>query len=113
MAGGFRLELTNGETLQLWRRRHDLTQEQAAEKIKANIDRYREWEANRGLYVPRKNLGEVKTHEYCYILRRRSGLSQRELAHKMGVTRLWVIQMEGGSAPVERLKHYWKEATKS
>ena len=32
---------------------------------------------------------------------------QREIAAALGCTRLWVIQMEDGKAPVERLREYW------
>lgn len=71
------------------------------------MDKYRDWEANKGEGVPRKNLGAVKSHESCYLLRKRARYTQRQLAVLLGCTRLWLIQMEDGRAPVERLKTYW------
>ncbi len=99
---------TKGERLLLHRRRKGLNQIEAAKEYGVPPDRYREWEADRRLDdQPRRHLGEVKPHEVCFLLRRRAGKTQREVAAAIGCTRLWVIQMEGGKAPVERLVEYW------
>jgi hypothetical protein len=99
---------TRGESLLLWRRRKNLNQVEAAKEYGVPPDRYREWEADRRLDdQPRRHLGELKPHEVCFLLRRRAGKTQREVAAAIGCTRFWVIKMEGGKAPVERLREYW------
>lgn len=99
---------TKGESLLLHRRRKGLNQIEAAKEYDVPVDKYRDWEADRRLDdQPRRHLGELKPHEVCFLLRRRSGKTQREIAAALGCTRLWVIQMEDGKAPVERLREYW------
>lgn len=101
------LKLTRGEALLVERRRRGLNQVLAAADWKVHPDKYREWEADRREDVPEVNVGELKPHEVCYLKRRRSGKTQREIAAALGVTRLWVITMEDGKAPVDRLVEYW------
>jgi hypothetical protein len=99
---------TKGESLLLHRRRKGLNQIEAAKEYDVPVDKYRDWEADRRLDdQPRRHLGELKPHEVCFLLRRRAGKTQREVAAALGCTRLWVIQMEDGKAPVERLREYW------
>jgi len=99
---------TKGESLLLHRRRKGLNQIEAAKEYGVHPDRYREWEADRRLDdQPCQHLGQLKPHEVCFLLRRRSGKKQREIAAALGCTRLWLIQMESGNAPVERLREYW------
>lgn len=99
---------TRGESLVIWRRREGLNQVDAAAKYGVHPDRYRDWEADkRDDDQPRKHLGQLKPHEVCYLLRRRAGKTQREVAAAIGMTRLWVIKMEEGTAPVERLREFW------
>lgn len=100
-------DLTNAETLWLWRRRKNLNQIQAAAECSVAVDTYRLWESGKSLKAPRKNLGRLRKHEVCYILRRRRGWTQRKLAELLSCTRLWVIQMEEGTAPVDRLAAFW------
>lgn len=99
---------TPGEALLIWRRRNDWNQVQAAEKLGVHVDRYREWETDKLADAPRKPYGHLKVHETCFLLRRRAQMTQRALAKLLGCTRLWVIRMEEGTAPSERLKLYWK-----
>ena len=99
---------TKGESLLLHRRRKGLNQIEAAKEYDVHVDKYRDWEADRRPDdQPRRRLGELKPHEVCFLLRRRAGKTQREVAAALGCTRLWVIQMEDGKAPVERLREYW------
>lgn len=99
---------TRGESLLLWRRREGLNQTQAAAAFEVHVDKYREWEADRSpADQPRKHLGQLKPHEVCLLKRRRAGITQREVAAEIGCTRLWVIQMENGDAPTERLCEFW------
>lgn len=99
---------THGESLVIWRRRKRLNQIEAAQEFNVHVDKYRDWEADKGETVPRRHLGKLKTHEACFLLRRRADMTQRELAVRLGCTRLWLIQMENGTAPTDRLKQFWK-----
>lgn len=98
---------TPGEALVVWRRREKLTQVEAAERFRVHPDRYREWEADRRADIPRRALGPLQPHEVYFLMRRRSGKTQREIAAALGMTRLWVIKMEEGVAPTDRLRDYW------
>lgn len=99
---------TRGESLLLARRRKGMNQIEAANEYAVHVDKYRDWEADRRTDdQPRAHLGQLKPHEVCFILRRRAGKTQREIAAALGVSRLWVIQMEDGKAPVDRLREYW------
>src|SRR5690606_8962828 len=96
--------LTRSERLVIWRRRKGLTQVQAAAELGVRADRYRDWEAGRrGSEIPRKEVGKLEVREVCYLRRRRAGRAQREIAAAIGMTRLWVIKMEEGTALVDRL----------
>lgn len=102
------LKLTRGERLFIWRRRKGINQEHAAYRFKVHVDIYRDWERDkREKDQPSMNAGSLSISETCVILRRRAGMTQRELADKMEITRLWVIQMEDGVAPIDRLRRYW------
>lgn len=99
---------TKGESLYVWRRRSRFNQSQAAKAFKRHVDVYRDWEADRRTKdQPYKPLGALKLPEVCVLRRRRAGLTQRELASRLGCTRLWIIQMESGEAPLDRLRQYW------
>lgn len=102
---------TKAEALYLWRRRQaGMSQTLAAAALGVGVDIYRDWETGRRDHdVPqmRKRLGALKPCEVCAILRRREGLTQRQLAKLMGCTRLWVLQMEAGNAPDDRLREHW------
>jgi len=98
--------MTNGETLLIWRTREGFNQVTAAAQLRVQVALYREWEADRRK-PPRRQNGKLHPRERCLIARRRMGLKQRELAQRLGVSRLWVIQMESGAAPPDRLCEFW------
>lgn len=107
--------LTAPERLQVWRRRLGLNQLEAGAHFGVGEREYGDTELGRTtaprLRVPKaapKWFGQMSQNELCFILRRRSGLSQRELAHKLRLTRMWVNRMEAGVAPIDRLASYWK-----
>jgi hypothetical protein len=103
------VEPTSAENLLLWRRRRGLNQVEAAAEMDVPVDRYRAWEAgDHPSKPPHRYLGKLRVYELCFLLRRRKGLLQRELAKALGCTRLWVIRMEEGTAPAARLIEYWK-----
>ena len=48
-------------------------------------------------------------HEECFLLRRRSGWTQKDCADLMGITRYWFNMMENGHAPCKKLEEFWYE----
>lgn len=101
---------TAGELLLLDRRRRGYNQVEAAAMYGVRPDRYRDWEADRRTTdqpKPRSRVGRLTLREQCFLLRRRAGKTQRELAEEIGLTRVWVHKMEEGSAPVARLCQFW------
>ena len=98
--------VTNGETLVLWRRREGLNQLTAAAQLDVHVDLLRAWESDRR-NPPRRQIGKLAARERCFIARRRAGLKQREVADKLNCSRLWVIQMEEGTASPDRLCAFW------
>lgn len=103
-----KLKPSLGELLFLWRRRKNLTQREAARRLKVSVDTYREWEADQRDGQPKKLLKDLTTAETCVLRRRRSGLTQKEVAAELGLTRVWVNRMEKGLADPEALKAYWR-----
>lgn len=100
---------TKGESLFIARRRKNINQSEAAEHFGVHVDIYREWEADRRVKdQPWQRLGNLKFHEVCVILRRRKKWTQLQLADRIGCTRLWVVQMEAGEAPADRLRDFWR-----
>lgn len=99
---------SKGESLYLARRRKKQSQVAAAKARGVSEDTLREWERDRKVEAqPWAPLGKLSVAEVCVVLRRRAGKTQRQIAAEMGITRLWVIQMENGVAPVERLRSFW------
>lgn len=101
------ITLSKGESLLIWRRRQGLNQIEAAAEYKVHPDHYRDWEMDKREDVQRRQLGQLRPHEICFVLRRRAGKTQREVAAALGCSRLWLIHIENGSAPVERLCDFW------
>jgi transcriptional regulator with XRE-family HTH domain len=52
---------------------------------------------------------ELKDHEKCFILRKRKGLTQREVAALLGLSRYWINQKEVGHVDCSDLKKFWDE----
>jgi len=102
------LKLTPPETLLVWRRRAGYNQYEAAQHHGVTVNKYRRWEAGYGPSPRAKNLGELKDHEKCVIARRRSGKTQDDLAKDLNLSRLWIIEMEKGNVPADRLVEYWE-----
>lgn len=78
----------------------------AAAHLDVHVDLLRAWESDKR-NPPRRQVGKLAAREKCYIARRRSGKRQWEVAQELGCSRLWVIQMEEGTAPPDRLCQYW------
>lgn len=78
-----------------------------------NIDRRRYGEFEKDIYlitpesVP--DVGELQAHELCFIKRRRENMTQQQCADLIGVARYWLMLMETGKAPSDRLEAFWNE----
>lgn len=91
-----------------------LTQSEAAASWKTTFWVYRSWESNPNLvpldvrealkYLNDKSV--PKSLAYV-LLRRREGMTQRELASELGVSRQWVNLMENGLESDDLLDEYW------
>jgi len=101
-------KLKLNEALLLSRRRAGDGQARAARRHGVSLYRYRRWEAGVELDgIPRPRLGKIRAHERCLIARMRAGLTVAEFAKVAGVSRWWLIRMEAGQVPVDRLLAAW------
>lgn len=100
---------TRGEKLRIWRRRANLTQTQAAKRFGVTFQVYREWEHDLDVSKaqPSVQVRGVKSHELATIMRERAGLCQKQLADRIGMSRIWVCKMERGATNDRALRQYW------
>lgn len=100
---------TRSERVLIWRRRSQLTQEEAAQEYGVSHRRWGRWE--RGDEEPQlnKEVNTLTIYEKLYLLRRRQGVSQQKVAEALGCTRAWVQMMETGQSGSEQLQKYWEE----
>lgn len=105
MAG---INISYGETLFLQRRRLGLSQSEMARAISATRTKYGRWERDQEecrLACP--PLQDISDTEIATIKRRREGVTQKDVAKELNVSRYWVSQMETGQAGSDRLTKYW------
>ena len=104
-------DLSVGEHLLIWRRREGLTQDEAGNRLGISRNHYGEMEREEGRKHTRElpYIGELYSHEKCFIMRRRSGWTIPMCADQAGVSRYWYNLMELGKASPERLVEYWAE----
>lgn len=100
-------DLSPGERFLLERRRLREGQGEAAARHGVSRWRYRRWELGRE-DGPAVELGKLEPHEACFVIRTRSGVSVQDLAEAMGISRWWLIQMEYGDKPADRLVEVMK-----
>ncbi len=115
--------LTPAELLITARRRLDLTQKQVADRLVMSVSKYKRLEGEGAkdvarvepdarVLLPEAFLGsegdQLSPHEWCFIQRRRAGLSQAEVAKALGCCREWVQQMERSEADPGRLYRFWE-----
>lgn len=106
MPSGAVVILTDGECLLIARRRRGESQAEAARRHGVSYQIYSAWEL--GLETPPPaEVGELKTHERSYILRRREGRRQRDVARDMGVCPYTLRKMERGLVDAGPLMDYW------
>ena len=98
---------TRGELLYLSRLRKGLTVAEMARRRKVDLYTYQQMERGEIDCHLREPITPLKPYEICRLLRRRNGMKQKDLAAKMGYSRLWVHKMESGKAPVVWLANFW------
>lgn len=104
--------LTLGETLLISRRRSGLSQDEMARVNGITRNFYGEVERDQSEYQG-MNFCEVEpleVNEKIMLCRRRSSMTQGEIAEQIGITRYWLNQMEVGTAPVSfDLVKFWED----
>ena len=98
--------LTKGEAKLLDRREAGLNLRGMAELLGVDLKKY--IESERSQTPSRLLLQEQGTCEKCVIYRRRSKMTQDQVAKELGVSRGWVNSMERGRVPCDTLVWYWE-----
>jgi DNA-binding XRE family transcriptional regulator len=101
------MKTTSQERLRIWRRRQKWKQMRAAKHFQVSPQQYFRWESGQDLSLPGIKLGRLEPFEVCFLLRRRSGLRQEDLAKDLNVCRWWLNQMERGLVDYKPLLSYW------
>lgn len=101
--------LTLAEHLLTWRRREGYTQPDAAAVLGLHDKTYIliEREQSKETLSEKPLLGDLYSHEICFLLRRRSGWTIPQCAEQAGVSRYWYNLMEQGKVSPDRLVEYW------
>jgi transcriptional regulator with XRE-family HTH domain len=87
--------LTPGESLLVARRRAGLSQQALGGIYGVGAGRVKKWEDDRS-DVPPVSLGQIEAREWCFILRRREGLTHHQVAEQLGLKAKWVHRAERG-----------------
>jgi len=105
------MRITRAEHLYLQRRRMGLTQAQMATRLEMKRWEYQTYEAGQTEIPARHVSSNLKPGllEQFILKRRRRGWTQEDLAEELGVSRIWVNKMEGGSASPQRLVDFWAD----
>ena len=98
--------LTEGELLFLTRHRNRMSLRRWTERQGINLKKYIQSERNQTR--SRLLLSDWIAYQRCVIYRRRSKMTQDQVAKELGVSRGWVNSMERGRAPCETLVWYWE-----
>lgn len=102
------LILTKGEKLIITRRRAGKNQTEAAKDFGVHRDTYAQWEKDITNTAPDVSLTEpLKAFEACYLLRRRSNKTQKQLADALHLSRMTVNSMELGKVNYSQLSTFW------
>lgn len=101
--------LTPQEMLLLWRRRKQWNQKKAAEHYNVPYVTYNFAESGKAKNFKYKkmNLLPLKDHEKCFILRRRAGKTQEEIATQIGCGVYWLRLQELGKVKAPKLVAHW------
>lgn len=102
--------LNKGERFFLFRRREGMSQHEASVKFGLPLVMLSQIEHGHVEHenLPDVELGKLTQQEVCIVQRRRSGMSQLEVARCLGYkSRHWVRLMEQAKAPCDKLVEYW------
>jgi transcriptional regulator with XRE-family HTH domain len=99
--------LTPGERLWLLRRRKRQNIEKAAAEYGVSAWVYSQWETDQN-EGPDPELDIVHPWEHYAILRRRSGMTQKEVAKLIGISQRRVCYMEHGEYSHAHLMVFWE-----
>jgi transcriptional regulator with XRE-family HTH domain len=108
-------KLTRGERLFIERRRLGESQKQAAARYEATLTRYSRWERDiedeplLGLQ-PLISAALLTPYERAVIHRRRAGITQGELARRLGRSKMHIRKIELGVIGNTELIEYWEGA---
>lgn len=102
-------DLTTGERLEIQRRRDRLTQPEAAERLSVSTHLYRRWERDLGRRAPIVDVGPLEAREWAWLMRRREGLTRRQLSDLTGLHPQWIHLAENGEGKnPEPLVEWWE-----
>ena len=110
--------LTYGEQLILFRRRQGMTKTEMMKEIGCSRRKYNAEEdrSDHSVLFTFKDFADwvpqwhnLYQFERCFIWRRRSKLTQKQVAEKLGVSRETVNQMERGHITCRLLVEFWDE----
>jgi DNA-binding XRE family transcriptional regulator len=112
-----RLNLTEGETLSLFRERKGLTQKDFAKNyLKVSQSTLSLWERDHvKIPINQDTLPKITPTrgEWCRVLRRRLRLTLRNAAYGIGVSHVTIVRMEREKLDPARLWNYLKKVKKS
>ncbi len=102
-------ELTPGERLRVWRFRNGWSQEAAAQSYGVSPSTYRRYERDEysAADTPYRVLQTLTDVERCFILRRRAGLTQAQVAERIGRSRWFVNMVENGQVTSNLVARYF------
>lgn len=104
--------LTDGERLYIVRRRKKRTQKDAAALYGVSRVTYNRWE-NDLANGPTEALTSIFAFERCLINRKRSGMTQADLAKDLKISRHWLNLMENGNINCKPLVDFWEPKEES
>lgn len=101
--------MTVGERLFVDRRRKKMTQADYAATLGMKPRRYQQVESGaiEDKEVTAPKVSKLTPTEECILLRRRHGMTQKDLAEKMQISRYWLILMEREEKPNQALLDHW------
>lgn len=87
-------QLSPGERLSVWRRRKGWSQEAAAQSYAVSTSTYRRYERDQydAISTPYVSLQTLSVTEQAVVRRRRSGMTQADVARAIGRSR-WFVNM--------------------
>lgn len=97
--------LSGTENILIHRRRINQTVAEAAESLDLSKSTYKRY-FNQGR-LPTYNLGYVSFLEICFLARHYLGLTQKQCAKELGISRFWFVKMEIGIKNPTKLYEFW------